>query len=68
MSDQAHIIDLLTPHWRTDCSDSPGNGTYVRWVRCRCGWESERSRSLINSLDMHWVWNTHIADVVTEAP
>lgn len=64
MSDQAAIVDLLSPHWRTDCSESL-DGTYVRWVRCRCGWESEKSRTLVNIPQMHWVWNTHLADVLT---
>lgn len=64
MSDQAAIVDLLAPHWRTDCSAAE-DGNYLRWVRCRCGWESEPSRSLVNAPQMHWVWNTHVADVVT---
>lgn len=57
------LAGILRPHWRTDCSDSVGD-VYVRWVRCRCGWESERSRTLVNIPDMHEVWNGHLAEVL----
>lgn len=53
----------LEPHWRTDCSDS-GATFYVRWVRCRCGWESEPSGTLVHIPDMHRVWNAHLAAVL----
>lgn len=55
------LAETLGPHWRTDCSESPGDGTYVRWVRCRCGWQSEASSTLVNAPDLHAVWNDHLA-------
>lgn len=63
--DAATIIRLLDPHWRTDCSDSNREQGYVRWVRCRCGWASEKSGTQVNAPDMHRIWNAHLADVLT---
>lgn len=57
------IVRLLEPHWRTDCSASEPHA-YVRWVRCRCGWESRRSSSLVNIPDLHRIWIKHLVDVL----
>lgn len=63
-NDAAQIVRLLEPHWRTDCSASEPHA-YVRWVRCRCGWESRRSSSLVNAPDLHRIWCGHLADTLT---
>lgn len=62
--DAGEIVRALEPHWRTDCSNADVHA-YVRWVRCRCGWESRRSSSLVNSPDLHRIWIKHLADVLT---
>jgi len=55
------VTDALEPHWRTDCSDSPIGGPYVRWVKCRCGWESPKSETEVRIPDLHRIWNGHVA-------
>lgn len=57
------MVRLLEPHWRTDCSRAEPHA-YVRWVRCRCGWESRRSSSLINAPDLHRIWIGHLVEVL----
>lgn len=61
MAERPDFEGVLAPHWRTDYSEAPNTRDYYRWVKCRCGWESERSSSLINAPDMHAVWNAHLA-------
>jgi len=57
----AGVIAALTAHLDPCyCSDAPGDGTYVRWVRCRCGWESVRSETRVNAPDMRQVHAEHI--------
>lgn len=63
-NDATKMVWLLEPHWRTDCSRSEPHA-YVRWVRCRCGWESRRSSSLVNAPDLHRIWIKHLVDVLT---
>jgi hypothetical protein len=60
-TDAKALAEALSPHWRTDCSDS-SEGRYVRWIRCRCGWQSAASESAINIPDLHRIWNTHLSD------
>ena len=64
--DEVAVTEVLHPHWRTDCSDHM-DGNYVRWVRCRCGWESEPSGNLVNAPDLHRVWNAHLAAAIAAA-
>ena len=56
------IAEALEPHWRTDCSNSIDEGEYVRWVKCRCGWASARSKQATTTPALHRIWNGHIAE------
>lgn len=60
------VTKALDPHWRSDCSDGEGRRSW-RWVRCRCGWESEKSETLVNMPDLRAIWNEHIARAVLGA-
>jgi hypothetical protein len=63
-NDADEMVRLLEPHWRTDCSHADAHA-YVRWVKCRCGWESRRSSSLVNAPDLHRIWIKHQVDALT---
>lgn len=68
MSTEREQVEALAAHLDpTYCSESPGDGTYWRWVLCRCGWAGEKSQQAVNAPDMRRAHAEHLtSDVLAE--
>lgn len=65
--DARTLEDVIAAHIdRTDCSEAPGDGSYLRWIICQCGWKSERSQERINRPDLRAIHAAHVAEQVRE--